>query len=178
MCFEKDIEVFPTLLPVQQVSYDRHLTAGLWIIATDITQNLTLPERDKTTSSLRYTRPVVGRIMGIPHVQSLSLSNGKYKLHDDKEGMYIMTSVIDEYTYDPSTIATGLCILVEDIRTLCPPEGFSDIKAQVEVFDVNGNPVPTTQLPNISMRPGYTTCLEGPLFSGSTSDWKMMMKPY
>lgn len=84
----------------------------------------------------------------------------------------------NRYSINAETACETIDISGVHICSLCPLDGLKDIQLTCEIKDGNGLPYPTTLLPKFSIRRGYTTKLSGPLFSGSTSDWTVEMKPY
>lgn len=108
--------------------------------------------------------------MGVPHVKSISTANDNdYVLYDASEGILLMTH------YD---LWEDVYVKAEELGILCPPNGFDNVETSTLVFDKDKKTIQTVKLPKFSLHPGYTTILEGPLFSGSTSDWAVTMEPY
>lgn len=175
--FETDLEVSPYLLPTQEVNYNRYLTFTVRIKVTDASQNLTMPEKIESGGSVSYTEPVIGKIKGIPHPNTIYLDKDDYTEYDTGEGLTATVGVHYDYYEHPEALK-HLCIDIKGIRALCPPKGFEDIQPIAEIYDRDGKAMATTTLPKISLLRGYTTILEGPLFSGTTADWKVTMEPY
>lgn len=171
--FEQDMEVTPYLTTVQQVKYTTYMTASIAVKITDYHKSLTLPEK----TGFSYSTPSIGKLTGIPYVSSLTLG-GSHSLRQNQVPLNIMTAVDAKYIYSPLALTEGLYVLVQGRTMLCPPGGLSDIRPVAEVTDANGSRLTTTTLPEFSLKPGYTTVLEGPLFSGSASDWKVTQEPY
>lgn len=168
---EMELLVYPTLLPTQKVNFT-HLTCGISITATDMTSGLAKPELNPNPSSGTYTEPVVGEVT-IPYIYSLSLKDNS--IEKDERVSTIRTYA---QNWDPQTLVyENVGIMVGGAVMLCPPEGVQNIQLKAKVFNANGKYIPTTPLPAISVKRGYTTVLEGPLFSGTQSDWKVSYKP-
>jgi len=171
-CAEMDLQVYPTLLPTQKVNFT-HLTCGISITATDMTSGLAKPELNPNPNSGTYTEPVVGEVT-IPYIYSLSLKDNS--IEKDERVSKIRTYAKN---WDPQTLLyENIGIMVGGAVMLCPPEGMQNIQIKARVYDRNGKDIPTTPLPAISVKRGYTTVLEGPLFSGTQSDWKVSYEPY
>lgn len=100
-----------------------------------------------------------GRITGVPSVKSVSLTGDDFSLNN----IDLPTDSIRRY---------------EEVFMLCPAKGFDDIQPVVEVTGNGGNVAPTTTLPKFSLKRGYVTSLRGPIFTGSTSDWEVIMEQY
>lgn len=151
---EKDLEVAHYLLPVQKVEY-KHITCELNVEVTDDARWLTwIPSQ---------TGPK-GRIIGVPSIKSVSLDNNKYALNDVK----LSSDSISRYESNYQ----------RRFFMLCPTDGLDNIQPIAEIIDKNGNAIPTTSIPKISLRRGYTTTVRGPLLSGSSSDWTVTMEAY
>ena len=179
--YEKDIEIYPYLLPTQKVNFNKYITCGISIKVTDKSNHLTQPT-ESNSNSYHLACEYIGKIEGIPFVKSVSLTENTY--HQQKEG--IKESI---YTYLPADYYRGDKIIKEGYEFhigdwyggsyyLCPLNGIDNIQLVAEIHDKEGNPIPTTPLPKISLRRGCTTVLTGPLFSGSTSDWTVTMKEW
>ncbi len=180
--YEKDIEVYPYLLPVQQVEFKNYISCELTIEITDMADNLTPPEKSNYYPSQPFTTPEIGKIKGIPFVKTVSVTGSSYQLQQGGTEETIHTYLPDDYYIGDKIIKEGYKIRIGSnfggFSYLCPLNGIDNIQLTAEVFDKNGKPQTTTQLPKCSLRRGYTTLLRGPLFSGSTSDWTVTMNEW
>lgn len=186
---EKDIEVTPYLMPVQKLEYENYATCMLVIRITDSSPDVPKP----VVSEDSYVPTVIGRVTGIPFIQSVSLTGTEYTVKGDMDTEIIAVPAKNE-NWDIkegelpwlSVTAVGEANLyaqgVKDMRAgnrlLCPLSGLVDVRPKAIVYDVNGNVIPTTELPRITLLRGCVTCLTGPLFSGSTSDWSVSLSSY
>lgn len=165
-CAEMDLQVYPTLLPTQQVKY-KHITCEIYVHVTDIVPGLAMPVTQP--NSISYTEPVIGEVT-IPYIYSLSLNDNSTQKDERASKLYTYRPTYD--TGENVKVAGGYFVM------LCPPDGVQNIQPTAKVRDANGKEVKTTPLPRISVKPGYTTIIEGTLFSGTMSDWKVSYEPY
>lgn len=184
---ELDLSVKEYLLPKQEVTL-KPLTAKIRVEVLDYS-NSTKSNYKKTSA--------IGIMKGYPYVSSISLFGDTYalkenssdynlELNDSQANNTISNSPTQslissyQYIYEIDHVASIISkVSVQDSHyILCPVQGLENIQLYAEVQDVNGNTIPTTTLPKISLRRGYTTVLRGPLFSGSTSDWEVSMEKY
>lgn len=105
----------------------------------------------------------------LPCVSEVGLADKRYKLKPEL--------CIKNVYYYPAMMGTHKCRPI-DYYGLCPLDGLNDIQPTCKATDDSGQAVLTTQLPKISLRRGYVTNLSGPIFSGSTADWKVEMIPF
>ena len=141
------------------------LYATVEIYVTDFSSDLKQP--DEPVYFVSQQKEInVGKIVGFPVVTSFSLHGGKYEATDHFNGT--VTAFYGVY----SKKVRVYC----GTRILCPEDGINGIQLHAEVESATGETIPTTPLPPISLRRGYTTILKGPLFSGSTADWKVTME--
>lgn len=187
---QTNIEVTPYLMPVQKLTYENYATCMLVIRITDSSP---LIQKPSFIDEYDYEPVVVGRITGIPLIRSVSLAGGEYTIEGDMNTEIIAVPAMNDYWEiiqgeQPwlEVTAVGERYLytqgVKDIRTgnrlLCPANGLTEIHPVAEVYDTHGNLIPTTELPRITLLPGCVTCLTGPLFSGSSSDWSVSLQYY
>lgn len=165
---EKDLEVTEYLMAPQQVRCDNYVVARLYIQITDQPKLSELPDWNPSSSA---DYKVIGEFTGFPAVTSVSLKGSDYKTRSDDD---FLIGIVEELY--PDVNANGMptdeiVVTIDDVETLCPLEGLNDIQLTATIKDRNGRPIATTQLPKFSLRRGCTTALQGPMFSGSTSDW-------
>ena len=164
---ENDLEVSPYAVEMQYVSCLKEATCQLIIVLTDVAENLSLPDGNRDIKE-------VGKVTGLPLVRTASLSENKYKTDGDV-GLKVYTSY-QSYRSASNPNSDGIYVRMGGCQMLCPKDGLNDIQLNVEVRDADGRAVPTTQLPRFSLQRRHRTILCGPLFSGSTSDWKVDME--
>lgn len=172
---EMDLEVTKYLMAPQQVSCDNYVVSRLYIQITDQPNFSELPEWNPSSSA---DYKVIGTLTGFPAVTSVSLKDGDYKTKANDD---FLIGIVEKLY--PDVDANGMptdkiVVTVDDVETLCPLEGLNDIQLAVSIEDKNGRPIATTPLPKFSMRRGCSTILQGPLFSGSTSDWTVTMSEW
>lgn len=155
---EQDIYVTDHIPLTQPILFTR-ATSCVQIMSTDFSPLLDMADGDELFG--------VGSIVVSPFVKTMSLMGKDFKVINGGTSGNIFVKNIPESGYSCVTAVTRLF--------LCPKDGLQDVEVQCSVFDKGGNIIPTTTLPKISIKRGYTTHLEGPLFSGSTSDWKVLM---
>lgn len=163
---QKEIEIFPYLMPTQKLTF-QPLTAS---IKFNITDSSPLVNQGKKS----YT--AIGEIKGVPAVVSMGITTGEYKRDEQLEKNFIPPLGI--YAIYNSVTGKQNIEAHEYLKPLCPFNGIDNIQLIPDVKDDNGRSIPTTTLPKISLRRGYTTVLTGPLFSGSTSDWTVTMEEW
>ena len=142
------------------------LSASVEIYVTDFSSDLKKPDSPVIFLS-EETEIRVGKIVGLPVVSSFSLHGGKYEATGHFDGVVNAFYSINDHKRVKVYCKT---------RILCPEDGINGIQLHAEVESATGELIPTTPLPPISLRRGYTTTLVGPLFSGSAADWKITMK--
>lgn len=155
---EMDIEVTPYLMPVQKVKCQKIIQiekSGLEVIVTDIDKTLQTPSGIKVNKEIKIT--------GFPFMNNISLDGNSYDIENETYAEWGFFDI------EENTVGTWL-------YTLCPTNRIEDIQLKVEVKDINGNRVSTTELPKIYLQRGCTTLLRGPLFSGGTSDWTVTVE--
>ena len=153
---EMDMEITPYLMPVKAVVCDKHFTV--------IASQLVIEVSDMDRWDDLHIKPIDEyaelKVVGFPTVKSISWYGNGYEIEDRYDGIY--TNIYDD------TI---------ELSTICPTSGLDNIQVNVELWNTNGNKIPTTKLPTFSMRRKFTTVLRGPLFSGNTRDWTVEMIP-
>ena len=157
---QKDMEILQYLMPVQQLSFST-LTCILNIIVTDSS-----PLVNKKNS----TDCCVGYMYGFPNVRSVGVTTPLCKRDDDFSVSILHYEHHDKYTQIVS--------VMNDEMFICPLNGIDNIQLKAVINGDDGENVPTTKLPKFSLKRGYKTTLKGPLFSGSTSDWEVIMESY
>lgn len=167
---EIDLEVTKSPMPEQKLSYIP-ITCVFEIVMTDAS----------TWLSNKYS---FGK-MSLPFVSEVGLTNNRYKIRDEPYNvtLYAYDFVHTSGYYNGHQVITpelpmGYENTINNFTNLCPLYGLDNIQPIANVTNENGLPVNTTPLPKISFRRGYTTKLTGPLFSGSTADWKIEMIPF
>lgn len=176
---EKNIEVFPYLLPVQEINFGNTIMCSISINITDVADNLSLPEQIGN-SRYQFIQPAIGKMKGYPFVREVSVTGNAYKLKRGGAEKEICTYYFYDSRHRDWKIEDHFEVVVDRNNVkymLCPLNGIDNIQLTAEVNDKDGKPVPTTTLPKFSIRRGYETVLTGPLFSGSTSDWTVEMVP-
>lgn len=175
---EQPLEVYPTLLPVQDVMFNKHVTSTIVVRITDITDKFPIDEQTPVydVEDLYYTQ-FIGSMKGYPYVRSVALAGKDYKYDGESFVTDIRASI--HYSKYFSEIKHDVTdIYVSYAEVLCPLDGLDNIQLTPEIKDRDGRLIPTTVLPKFSIRRDSKTVLEGPLFSGSTADWKVTMEPY
>lgn len=172
---EKDLEVFPYLLPVQEIDFDKFITAQLCIEISDLPNNPIYPEWNSNYECWDDTS--IGIIKGSPIVSTVSINSNSYKTKDSKFGLIVDVYADTKYYHEKDLPKDKLIYYVRAANLLCPRDGLDNIQLSVDIRDSNGQTVPTTTLPKVSLRRGCRTILRGPLFTGSTSDWKCEFEP-
>lgn len=155
---EQEINVTDHIMNSQPISFLR-AESCVQIMSTDFSPLLDMADGDELFG--------VGSIVVSPFVKTMSLMGKDFKVINGGTPGNIFVKNIPESGHSCVTAVTRLL--------LCPKDGLQDVEVQCSIFDKGGNIIPTTTLPKISIKRGYTTHLEGPLFSGSTSDWKVLM---
>jgi len=176
---EKELEITPYLMAAQQIEFTNYVAGSVQIIVTDIPKGTAMPEWIEDAHGWDWVK--IGKVTGIPSIKTVFLKNNDYRLQE-KVSVDMFLQVDTEHRWsnqrDESARDEGLEINSLYSTTLCPLSGLDNIQLGVDVWDVNGNLLPTNSLPTFNMRRGYVTTLRGPLFSGSTSDWTVKMEPY
>lgn len=165
---EKDIEVTSYLMPTQQIEFTNYIICSLQIKTTDKTQGLFQTKQDNLYAEQ------IGELTGVPGVRTVSLTGSNYEL----DGKDWPIGVYAHFEQLPSGQLEARADSISVIKMLCPLNGLSDIQLKAEIKDANGATIPATVLPKFSLRRGYTTVLQGPLFTGDTSDWTVTMELY
>lgn len=175
---EQPLEVYPTLLPVQDVMFNKHVTSTIVVRVTDVTDKFPINEQTPVydVEDLHYNQ-FIGSMKGYPYVRSVALAGKDYKYDGETFSSGIAATVhyskyFTEIKYDVTDT------WVNYAEVLCPLGGLDNIQLTPEIKDRDGRLIPTTVLPKFSIRRDSKTVLEGPLFSGSTADWKVTMEPY
>jgi hypothetical protein len=168
---DTQLEVTPYLMPAQDIKMNKQVSAGVTVRATDVSQNLMLNVTKETTYG-RYGMAGIGNVTGVPLVRTVGLDDNTC----EPKGETIDAGIIAYIS------GTKGAYVVDSIsgsaRILCPNDGIDNIRLQVHLKDAAGNPITTTPLPSCSIRRSQRTILSGPLFSGTTADWKITMESY
>lgn len=179
MYAECDVNVTEYLLPAQKLTF-QPVTAQIKI---EIGDSSPLAEADLKGLPLWQGKTIsIGKIVGIPSVISTGLYDNNYTKTDNTlevpitaYSIYVKGETIGTMTtYNKVTEVS----VKQPIRILCPKDGLNDIQLAAEVTGNDGNPVPTSDFPKISLRRGYTTVLRGLLFDTSGLYWEVTMEPY
>lgn len=149
--WKKDLEVMPYLYPTQKEEFVA-VTCSLRVEITDADK---IPDK------------VSGCIKDIPLVKETAIDSKHYTLRDEALSIYANLTRTNE---------TNASIVWNNI--LCPYEGLNNIQMTCDFKDINGQHIPTTPLPIITLKRGYVTTLKGPLFSGTINDWTVIEEPY
>lgn len=175
---EQPLEVYPTLLPVQDVMFNKHVTSTIVVRVTDVTDKFPIDEQTPVydVEDLHYNQ-FIGSMKGYPYIRSVALAGKDYKYDGETFSSGIAATVhyskyFTEIKYDVTDT------WVNYAEVLCPLGGLDNIQLTPEIKDRDGRLIPTTVLPKFSIRRDSKTVLEGPLFSGSTADWKVTFEPY
>lgn len=164
---EKEMTITPYLMPAQKVKFDIHVTGRVVVNVTDWTEKMVQKLQSATNGSVDIEK--IGTLRGLPFVKKVALKDIQYEKgnNDTKQEVRVY--------YFPEN---SVYVSVEEIEMLCPLNGMDGIELTADVKDVDGSSLITTKIPAFSVKRGYITTLTGPLFSGSTSDWTVTMKPY
>jgi hypothetical protein len=154
------------------------------ITVTDHVSSIPLNQFLPTTCSLRVLSkdivPAVGLSTGDgfekeigtlkigKRVKTMSLTGKHYTLIDSAAYGVVYARAVIENSKPIDT-----CVVAFSPSLLCPVGGLSNIPITCEVKDKNGDIVPTTAFPNQTLKRGYVTSLEGFLFSGKPSGWRV-----
>lgn len=179
--YEKELEIYPYLLPTQKISFGKHITCDISIKITDKSDRISQPTESKSPF---YHGPTeyIGEIEGIPFVKAVSVTGKTYQLKQGGITEHVYTYIPSDYYRGNKIVKDGYDYYIGNwsgaSTYLCPLNGLDNVQLTARIRDKAGNAIPTTILPKISLRRGYTTVLTGPLFSGSTSDWIVTMKEW
>ena len=154
---EMNIEVTDHKQPAKPLTF-LPATCNLDILSTDLSSSIDLPKEEEYWEK-------IGTININKRIKTMSLTGKGYTLSE--EGVPGSAFVVYK----------GYVSAVNPIM-LCPFGGLNDVQVTCEIKNKQGQIIPTTPLPVISLRRGYDTSIEGPLFSGRTSDWKVAIEPY
>lgn len=154
---ELNIEVTDHKQPIKTLTF-LPATSYLRVVGTDLlSQPIDLPKGDSWEE--------VGTLNISKRIKTMSLTGKGYTLAEEGiSGLF--------YACEGSYVIAGTPLM------LCPFGGLNDVQVTCNIKNKQGQIIPTTLLPNISLRRGCDTSLEGPLFSGRTSDWKVTIYPY
>ncbi len=162
--WKKQIDVSPYLLPTQRAEYIP-VSCMVLIEATD--------------NSVPSVFEAEGTITGIPIITKVGLEDNRYGIINETATKGITFRYVDTVDETDSGFIFDTFIYANAwFYSLCPQNGLDNIQLGTKIQDGDGNIITTTPLPKISFRRGYTTKLTGPLFSGSTADWKIEMIPF
>ena len=151
--WKKSLEVSPYLLPVQKPDY------------VAVTGTIAIYFTDEYEPVIKYN----ATLSNIPIVSKVGMEDKRSELMGEGVCDFTLHYLDLDYTYRAPDI---------NIVSLCPLNGLNNIQLVTSAKGNNDDPLSTTQPPMFSLKRGYTTKLIGPLFSGSTSDWKVEMIPY
>lgn len=167
---EKEMEITPYLMPVQQIKCETQVACAFSIEVTDLDYAI---KNHKVFKKHSY---IPGKTTGLPYVKTISLNGNDYELNSKNNELD--TYIVDEegITFDPDNV--GNFLEFRKHQMLCPPDGINDIQATVSMTDEDGKTIASVKLPKFSLRRAQTTILRGPLFSGTTADWQIVMEPY
>ena len=159
------------------------------ITVTDHVSSIPLNQFLPTTCSLRVLSkdivPAVGLSTGDgfekeigtlkigKRVKTMSLTGKHYTLIDSAAYGVVYARAVIENSKPIDT-----CVVAFSPSLLCPVGGLSNIPITCEVKDKNGDIVTTTAFPNQTLKRGYITSIEGTLFSGKPSGWKVTQYKY
>lgn len=156
---EMDIEVTPYLMPVQNVKCQKRTTierSSLYIEVTDINGEMETPDGIKLGEKIKVT--------GFPFMNNISLDGNNYDTDNEINTGWVY---FDDRGETAGIVLNTFCLTDRD-----------NLQVKVETQDVRGNRISSTTLPSVSLKRECYTILRGPLFSGSTDDWTVMMEPY
>lgn len=161
--YEQDITVTDHIPTAQPIIFTR-ATSMVLISSTDSSPLVELPNGDE--------RKEIGTLIVTPRIASMSLMGNGFTLLSDgfSYGVVYTGREIENAMPVGSPYITAASPLI-----LCPKNGLSDIEVKCTVSGKDGQTITTTPLPKISLRRGYVTYMEGPLFSGKTSDWNVTL---
>ncbi len=155
---EQEINVTDHIMNSQPISFLR-AESCVQIMSTDFSPLLDISSDNDPFG--------IGTIVVSPYVKSVSLMGDNFvTINGGLSGNVFIKNVSEN---------ESSCVTAVTSMMLCPTDGLQNMNIMCTIFDKDGNVIPTTDLPKISIKRGYTTHLEGPLFSGSTSDWKVLM---
>lgn len=174
-CAEYDYEVKPTQQPAHTPEF-RTLNATIKVEITDYSPDAEAPLTGYRVGESNTIR--IGKMRGYPLVTSFALHGSECTFEPTGEGVISATSTLVKRTYGINTFYESQTSVSVFYRTaiLCPEDGIDDICLTAEVTASDGTAIPTVALPRCSVRRGCVTTLRGPLFSGSTSDWKVTVE--
>ena len=168
---DTQLDVTPYLMPAQEIKMNKQVSASVTVRATDVSQNLML-NVTKEPAYGSFGMAKVGSMTGLPLVRTVGLDDNTCEPRGetiDADAIAYVSGTKGAYVVD--SISGSACIL-------CPLNGIDNIQLQVHLKDAGGNPITTTPLPPCSVRRGQRTILSGPLFTGTTADWKITMESY
>ncbi len=155
VCCELNITVTDHRKPTMPLTF-LPVTGCMHVLSTDLSQSVDLPKGEEARK--------IGTINIGKRVKTMSLMGKGYTLAENGGSVPVFVNKYRTvYSYSDM---------------LCPLGGLDDVQASCDIKDEYGQTIPTTLLPKFSIRRGYTTHLEGPLFSGNTSDWKIEAHPH
>lgn len=168
---EYDYEVTEYLTPAHKPVFSP-LGGGVKFEVTDCSERIEVPLESRYPRSSKTI--TIGKLKGYPIASEVSLHGNGYKTSGSIDFDIDATSRYD-YAYQKVTEVT---IGTYGAARLLPEDGIDNIQLTAEVFDKDGKPISTTQLPRFSVKRGHVTTLRGPLFSGITADWEVTMESY
>ena len=160
--WHRQLEVSPYLLPEQTPDYTP-VTATLNIIQTDVI---------KPSDIVNVGDYLRTDVSDLPFVVEVGMSDNSYKT---REKTYTL------HYYLGTMKSTSQLQINSRYITLCPKDGLSVGQLAMTLRakgDDEYRALYSVMLPEFTLQRGYITILRGPLFSGSTSDWTVEMKPY
>lgn len=193
MTFDPQTQVFKASRPyfVKYAEYDyevkeyqepahkpvfQSLTATINIEVTDYSPEAEAPLAGYSVGESNTIS--IGTMQGYPYVTSVALHGSDCTISGTREATIKATSKLVKRTYGINTFyesQTSVSVVYGN-TILCPEDGIDDICLTAEVTASDGTAIPTVALPRCSVRRGCVTTLRGPLFSGSTSDWKVTVE--
>ena len=168
---EYDYEVTEYLTPAHKPVF-APLGGEVKFEVTDCSERVEVPLNSWYPRSSKTI--TIGKLKGYPIASEVSLHGNGYKASGSIDFDIDATSGYDYANQKVTKVTIG----TYGAARLLPEDGIDNIQLTAEVFDNDGNPIPTTQLPKFSVKRGHVTTLRGPLFSGTTADWEVTMEPY
>lgn len=167
---EKELDVTPNLLPVQQIKCESQMACAFRIEVTDLNYAI---KNHKVFKKHSY---IQGKTIGLPFVKKVSLSGNDYELNNKKTDLDTYIVADEGVGFDPDDV--GSFIEGQRHQMLCPADGINNVQATVSMTDEDGKTIASITLPAFSLRRAHTTILRGPLFTGTTADWQILTEPY
>lgn len=170
---EQLIDVTPYLMPAQEVVFDKTVCAKIKVNITGSMPTEHLYHQGKL-NDYSYYSDIVGIITGTPCVKAVALTSDDYQLTNK---MFSGSMYAEVYSGPDAPNGYDIKSLTGYVTVLCPLNGMDNVKMSFFIRKADGDILTTVNLPQCSIRRGYTTILTGPLTS-SASDWNVTMEPY